>query len=773
MYPDAGDANELPVQAVLSHPLDSSVSQAPLVYDPAALQAMPEGNFNFADSYQQDFWDLSILASTNWLDVTNASQAYSQPLHSFPVSCPTATDPGQDQVTEVVGAAVTAQLAPSDRTSSITGNTPARTGEFYVDARRARGPRRKKRKINPTQTTSLRSPTTLFSVEPPPLPSHSTSEASVELGQYEAFSTAYEQLCVNPRMIWTAFEPTPFLSKSSLETLLSIYLDRCAPAMPILHISSLRSPGLHWSLLLAAASLGAHHIENESAQHFFASLHEFQRRAMRSFEEAGWPDQMSDPAQRMSAILLNFVGAAYSGQKASSEGTHNKQHTLYYIFFEASREARARLFTADQVTDDVSWHNWREREWYTRLAYFAWQLDCMMAYHHDTRPLLRLSDVDLPVPCHERLWNAGNIESWLAISREQPQLLASPPTLNRAVQELYVEKALPRERGEYARVLLTHALMHRMWDVEHYLSNPLSQWEPVAMRQATSEVLRDNVWLAGNKTFTRWQNSTCDALDVLHWQANLTLASANGFEHPTVLHLHVARIVCLVPYARIVSLARSLTANNDLHSRPHVDLSTQDDAVTIRRWAGEHQYKARLSVIHAGATLWHLRRFSTDAFYEAPAIALATLTLWAFGVFANKSHPARLANGSPSQAERSRCRLVDTRPTLNEDAAEVSDDDDYTEDENRTSDIILLDRPTDDELVQQFIRHGDSMEAWLSGVGNLYADKGPELVLQEGCKLLELDEKVWGVAVDWKALLSNLNSRCQLQNGGLHESLGS
>jgi hypothetical protein len=279
---------------------------------------------------------------------------------------------------------------------------------------------------------------------------------------------------------------------------------------------------------------------------------------MQSLEEKSLSDQIPNPAQRMPAMLMNLIFNEYRGIEASLDSMCNRQQALRAIFYEASHHVSIRPHNTDQVIDATSWQKWRDREWFGRLAYFAWQMDCMLVYHADARPLLRLSDAELPLPCHERLWRVRNVETWLAVGREQPKFLVQSPTLIEAVQELYVEKAVARERGEFARVLIIHALLHRMWEVEHYLSDPLSHWEPVAARQNSNDVLPDNIWLPANKTFTKWQNSTCDALDVLHWQANSTIALANGFEHPTILHLHVARIVCLVPYAQIASLARSL-----------------------------------------------------------------------------------------------------------------------------------------------------------------------------------------------------------------------
>ena len=77
-------------------------------------------------------------------------------------------------------------------------------------------------------------------------------------------------------------------------------------------------------------------------------------------------------------------------------------------------------------------------------------MDCMLVYHADMRPLLLLSDANIPLPCHERLWNAGNVDAWLAAGREQPKFLIQSPTLIEAAQGLYIEKAVAMSE-EYSR----------------------------------------------------------------------------------------------------------------------------------------------------------------------------------------------------------------------------------------------------------------------------------------------------------------------------------
>ena len=149
--------------------------------------------------------------------------------------------------------------------------------------------------------------------------------------------------------------------------------------------------------------------------------------------------------------------------------------------------------------------------------------------------------------------------------------------------------------------------------------------------------------------------------------------------------------------------------------------------------------------------MFHIRRYSIDGFYEAPAVALATLLLWAFSTFSVKGRPNGRQTGTTNTPAANQARPE------NEVSGEESGDE-------AACSIILLDRPTDDELVQQFVRRGHKMCAHITNVGDLYGPKGPELILSEGCKLLD-SLKCWGVASNWATLLQRLLRVCQQEKG--------
>lgn len=434
--------------------------------------------------------------------------------------------------------------------------------------------------------------------------------------------------------------------------------------------------------------------------------------------------------------ILSFIGLVYSGNQRLVTLGLNTHHLLA-----SSHAALTQSLLDDRGTntlsgDNAGWIAWARSEILKRTMHSLFLVDNMVAYQFQRRATIMLDDCQASLPCHEKVWNISTVTEWEAESANRPR----EPSLPRALQEIYVEKWLPRERGEFARIIVIHGLFSRSWETERYFSNPLSQWEPTAKKQSSADVLPSvPIWPPSVPTHNRFQNSACDCLDILHWQANSTIGQASGLEHSTVAFLHLSRVVLLTPINSIVRLARA---------RAKGVAALPKDMNFIQRWATQGQFKARLSAIHAGTVFWHIRRYSVDGFYEAPAVALAALTLWAFGTFSVKTIPVPKV----LQTEAENGGAV-ASPQNNNDSSDARNDD-------TICGIILLDRPTDDELVQQFIRKGHLMRANITGVGDLYGPRGPERVLQEGCKLLKALNR-WGVSSTWLELLDMLAQTCK------------
>lgn len=734
------------------------------------LQQPPAPVMGDTDMLDLDFWNPNVLSTINWLEgstddawVDLSFQDYQMPQE------PGLYNPQNSQVQQqsiefdnfnaALGfAAPPLQLDDPARGPSPLAVRPVATGtvstldespstevgEYYVDGEPARLPRTKRRKLSQKIST----PRPALLAERSKLTLETSIQAETELSRwmnidpsnYEQMYSAYARMIDEPSTAGIPFERAPFPPKEHLEHLLALYAKSFHQSMQFLHLPTYGTSNPHWLLLLAMAAIGAHYLDSPGADRFVFAMTEFIDRLLGTGDEAALDLEALTKAQ---IWLLHAINSVYCDSNRLDTALHLKVVEQYQVTSSAAERILDSI-----LSSNLDWRNWAITEMHTRTAHCLWMLDCMWDFQFGKKPALGLRDTEIPLPCSERLWTAGTAEEWQTMIKNAPE----PPNLSLAMQQLYIDKKLPSDRSEFARILQIHGLFHRQWEVEKYLSDPLSQWTPTATKQSTQEILpkEDTVWLPSLTTFTRWQNSACDCLDILHWQANATIGKASGLEHPTVLHLHLARIVLLAPYTRIKSLAKLKLINNRDHWQEK-DLRAHEQHV--QRWARQCQYKARLGAIHAGVVLWHVRRFSIDAFYEPSAVGLAALMLWAFGTHSPSSK--RNAQAQRSNVPGNQRRQPSASTNQNPIAASPA-----TSDVDEECSIILLDRPTDDELVQQFVRVGGTMQARLNGVPDLYAAKGPERVLLEGCKILRL-LKCWGSANSWLEILEPLSEICK------------
>jgi hypothetical protein len=276
-------------------------------------------------------------------------------------------------------------------------------------------------------------------------------------------------------------------------------------------------------------------------------------------------------------------------------------------------------------------------------------------------------------------------------------------TLLSCLHSLQHEKSLQNTIGEFSRIILIHGFYHQCWEM--------------ASVEIQSQPRPDQISM-----YTRWRTSASESLDILEWSANNVVNAANGLEHPTLLHLHLARLVLFAPFQTICDLAYGMTKEDStISSAQMTDLRT-----AIRRWVVEDSSKARLATLHSGALLRHLHAFHTSGFYEPSAVLLATLTIWAYGSFVSME----TSNNSGIQRRYSDTQI---RPVS-----------------------IAIDQPLDPELARYFVRDGRTIIPTLRDVGSIRGPGGPERVLVEGSKLVSEIGR-WGSGRKVRRILNNLS----------------
>lgn len=297
---------------------------------------------------------------------------------------------------------------------------------------------------------------------------------------------------------------------------------------------------------------------------------------------------------------------------------------------------------------------------------------------------------------------------------------------------LYIEKKLVPGTSEFGKILLIYGICRRTKEVCQQSQSQLNAWSPSARPQSRQDLgQKDETWPPSSEILSQWRNSACDSLDILHWSANSKAVAAWGWEHSTIFHLHLSRLLILTPLAHIQTLATSRRFHGvGLESDAGRNTKAQE---LVLRWVIQDQYKARLSVVHAGCLLWHVRRYSTQSFLEPYAIYVATLVLWAYsiGLQLYNYHEAVLEPAPSVTTDMSMgSRTTNKTSPINDPATENLIDPDAL------TTVVHLDRPLDDELVQLYIRWGGKMTARLSRVGDVSDPKAPRKILEEGHRIL-------------------------------------
>ncbi|PSR81662.1 hypothetical protein BD289DRAFT_438793 [Coniella lustricola] len=519
------------------------------------------------------------------------------------------------------------------------------------------------------------------------------------------------------------------------------------------------------------------------------------------------------------AKLLNYIGIAYSGagrlekyRESALEDLLNEHKILYQAATSPSGTTQHTAISARNTQE------WILVETSRRLCHAIWLVETMTGYHSPaSQPKLLLDYANIALPCHEDIWQAAvthQDQAEMPPSSQAQSQAREQPSLEKAIRVLYIEKRLLPDTGDFARVLIIHGLYCHTWDIARSLtSRPLLRWTPSAQKGNAESVEmgfgRDGVdgdaantsgkrhvgeggagepGLETNLSmglgpglglslpqiplYNHWRNATCDCLDVLHWLANSDIAKT-GTENSTVLHLHFARIVLLAPYETIRELADVLICtapitNSEEDGQEDMERARQrrrerkiqELSQRILKWITEDQFKARLALVHCGVLFWHVRRYATDAFNEPGKVFLATLVVWAYGSVCPPQQPQQQSldmstatRGAPSQRSGRSARFD---RSLEE--GEHHDEKEVESDVEAIS-SIRLDRPTDDELVQIFIKRGRSMTATISGVGNITGHNGPTRMLREGCKLINTLNK-WPVRHQYLETLTRLLSVC-------------
>lgn len=335
---------------------------------------------------------------------------------------------------------------------------------------------------------------------------------------------------------------------------------------------------------------------------------------------------------------------------------------------------------------------------------------------------------------------------------------------------LYMEKRLAPKVDDFGAILLVHAICRRTQEAFSYHQANIASWVPQATTQRRTMLRpKENTWPPSLPILSRWRNSACDCLDILHWHVNSISAKAGGWEPPATFHLHLSRLILLSPTEALQSLTAASLApqhpQNDLHVVAAKKLHS-----TVLRWAIEDRFKARLAVIHAGALFWHVRRYAVNSFLEPFGIFLSTLVLWAYSTSVHFFEELQTREtGQHGEGQAIPGSTVGSSKSVPITRNEVSEHSTRYEEDSMPL-FFYIDRPCDDEIVQAFVTQGEKMSGHLTHIGSICHSGAPKKILEQGGQLLcqhttaraadseDSDHRpfVWGIAASFLEALHGL-----------------
>lgn len=571
---------------------------------------------------------------------------------------------------------------------------------------------------------------------------------------YGRIVQAYFQLCQGSGL-FPPFADSPPPEKSVLEECLSLYQARLHPGFPVIHFPTDLSAESPWTLILAICAAGSQLLEGADAALFSISMQEFLRRVMIAEEERA----VHGPSMELieaKTRLLHAIGAGYLGHKLLFKSAIRSMSDL--VAFCRSRWTAKAFEALDMVsaeTVEERWAIWRYREQKLRVGYGIWLVDATWSFHHYRPPALTLEDTsELPLPCHESLWEAQSAAEWHRLSESS----GSSGTFLESIQHLYVNQLPLKGMGSFSTAILAQGICHQTWGVQKQVRQGLSRFEPSAIRQPNAEVhVQLSIWPPSVPLFNKWRNAACGCLDLLRRSLAEDLSTQQN--DLALLHLHQASMVLLAPLQNIVRFASYLAGNSRGTPLAANSADAREDRRLIQSWAKQDHFKARTAATHAGAIFWGVRKLNSNSFHEPPALALASLVLWAFSIFSTSIDSRKSSRGHSGTNRNSRSSQERGGSSSSESSSG----------ENRNA--VILNSSPDSELIEQFIRDGGGkFDAFIIGVGSIKELKAPEKILALARKFLQSMNSWKGCSYGWIYLIDNLTrvtKKIRKRNGDL------
>lgn len=286
--------------------------------------------------------------------------------------------------------------------------------------------------LSPSSTNSLQSTGALI----PPLS---------EWGEVRAHVLSALDLILPPPVLQSSFfEP------ESLQSFYTMFFAIYNAHFPVLHAPTFNPRETPPLLMVAILTLGATLSPDDTHFQTAERIHDSLRWLIFS-SEAFCPPA---PLWCLQALLLAQAQEKMFSSRKHHEMAHIFHGSIVTLMRRGSSYTGDRATSSDSSSLEKAWRSWVDRELALRAAFYAFIMDAQHASIFGHTPALSVSDLRLPLPCPDRLWDAATASQWKqeqARPEEMPEFL---PTL-RAV---LARAPLPSTFSPFSRFIILHGL---------------------------------------------------------------------------------------------------------------------------------------------------------------------------------------------------------------------------------------------------------------------------------------------------------------------------
>ncbi|KAL4875172.1 fungal-specific transcription factor domain-containing protein [Aspergillus karnatakaensis] len=416
-----------------------------------------------------------------------------------------------------------------------------------------------------------------------------------------------------------------FFDPANLEWFMESYWQNYNPHFSLLHRPTFSVQDAPPLLLAALLTLGATLSPDKDHYRVAERIHD----SLRWLIFTSQSFQAPAPLWVVQALL---VVQSYE-KMFSTRKLHEMAHIFHYSVITLMR--RGSCYSPDREDDgdtssvEKGWHRWVERELSYRAAYFAFVMDAQHSSIFGHSAALSLTDIHLPLPCADALWEAPTASIWKTERARTPPA----PSFLPALGALLARQPVPHTYSPFARFVLLHGLLCL---TRHMITRDQTA-SYLSDQQHTSDTEGATGSGDGSSSATPEQDGWKDRLDraidtwsfsLLSRTPSLCLEAARPLQRIAHVSIHVS-LVDFHVLARAPNLATGVRAHRDSaqFARAYKRIS---------KWA--HHRNAKRALSHCLLLIQETMFTRTEYLAAEDHIILrpwvlynTTLVLWAYG----------------------------------------------------------------------------------------------------------------------------------------------